>query len=128
MIRVKRVYDACDPDDGLRFLVDRLWPRGMQKEKLLMADWLKEVAPSNVLRRWFGHDPDKWNEFCHRYDAELEANSEAWRQLMEMAEKQEITLLYGAQDMEHNNAVALRMFLERRMLVRAATDRAPDHV
>ena len=72
MIRIKRVYDPLEPDDGPRFLVDRLWPRGMKKENLPMDGWLKDVAPSDALRRWFGHDPAKWEEFCCRYDAELE--------------------------------------------------------
>ncbi|MDU0458638.1 MAG: DUF488 domain-containing protein [Geobacteraceae bacterium] len=113
MIRVKRVYDQHDQDDGLRFFVDKLWPRGMKKENLQMDGWLKEVAPSDELRRWFGHEPAKWDEFCRRYNAELEANSEAWRPLLEMAQKQDITLLYSAHDIEHNNAVALQSFLEK---------------
>ncbi|MDD2900295.1 MAG: DUF488 family protein, partial [Desulfuromonadaceae bacterium] len=82
MIRVKRVYDQHDLDDGLRFFVDKLWPRGMKKENLQMDGWLKEVAPSDELRRWFGHEPAKWDEFCRRYNAGLEANSEAWRRLL----------------------------------------------
>lgn len=128
MIRVKRAYEQYDPQDGARFLVDRLWPRGMKKENLTMDGWLKEAAPSDALRRWFGHDPAKWNEFCRRYHAELEANSEAWRKLMEMAEKQDITLLYGAHDIEYNNAVAIRTFLEKRISARSAADKTPDHV
>ena len=80
-----------------------------------MAGWLKEVAPSEVLRHWFGHDPDKWEGFCRRYDAELEANSEAWRPLLDLASTQDVTLLYSAHDTEHNNAVALRLFLEGRL-------------
>lgn len=127
MIRVKRVYDQYDPEDGLRFLVDRLWPRGMKKANLPMDGWLKDVAPSDALRRWFGHDPAKWNEFCRRYHAELEANGEAWRNLMEMAEKQDITLLYGAHDVAYNNAVAIRAFLEQRISARSIADKTPDH-
>lgn len=115
MIRIKRVYDPLEPDDGPRFLVDRLWPRGMKKENLQMDGWLKDVAPSDALRRWFGHDPAKWEGFCRRYDAELEANSEAWRPLLDMARKQDITLLYSAHDIEHNNAVVIRAFLEKRV-------------
>jgi uncharacterized protein YeaO (DUF488 family) len=114
MIRIKRVYDRQEPEDGLRFLVDRLWPRGMKKENLLMDGWLKEIAPSDALRRWFGHDPNRWEEFCSRYEAEFEANSEAWRHLLAMAGKRDITLLYSAHDIEHNNAVAIRSFLEAR--------------
>lgn len=115
MIRVKRVYDTYEPDDGLRFLVDRLWPRGVKKENLRMDGWLKDVAPSDALRHWFGHDPAKWNEFCERYTAELEGNSEAWRPILEKAQKQTITLLFSAHDVEHNNAVLLRSFLEARL-------------
>lgn len=115
MIRVKRVYDPHGPDDGFRFLVDRLWPRGMKKENLQLDEWLKDVAPSDALRHWFGHDPGKWDEFCLRYDAELKANDEAWRPLLDKARKQDITLLFGAHDTEHNNALALRSFLEKRL-------------
>jgi len=115
MIRVKRVYDPHEPGDGSRFLVDRLWPRGLKKENLQMDGWLKEIAPSDELRHWFGHDPAKWEELCRRYDTELEANSSAWRPLLDMASKQDITLLYSAHDIEHNNAVALRSFLEKRL-------------
>jgi uncharacterized protein YeaO (DUF488 family) len=115
MIRVKRVYDEHEPEDGPRFLVDRLWPRGMKKENLRMEGWLKDVAPSDALRRWFGHDPTKWEEFRHRYYAELKDNTESWRTLLEMARKQDITLLFSAHDIEHNNAVALRSFLEERV-------------
>ncbi|MBT0652528.1 MULTISPECIES: DUF488 domain-containing protein [Geobacteraceae] len=115
MIRIKRVYDPYEPDDGPRFLVDRLWPRGMKKENLRMDGWLKDAAPSDALRHWFGHDPAKWEEFCRRYDAELEYNSAAWRPILDMARKQDITLLYSAHDNEHNNAVVFRSFLEARL-------------
>ncbi len=115
MIRVKRVYETHEPADGPRFLVDRLWPRGVKKEDLQIDGWLKDVAPSDALRHWFGHEPARWEEFCRRYHAELEVNSDAWRPLVDMARKQDITLLYGAHDIEHNNAVALRSFLEKRL-------------
>lgn len=115
MIRVKRVYDQHTPDDGARFLVDRLWPRGMKKENLLMDGWLKDVSPSHELRDWFGHEPAKGEEFCRRYDAELESNAAVWLPLLDMARKRDITLLYGAHDIEQNNAVALRSFLEKRL-------------
>ena len=115
MIKVKRVYDLHQPDDGLRFLVDRLWPRGVKKENLEMTDWLKDVAPSDDLRHWFGHEPARWEEFRSRYEAELEANSDAWRALLELARKQAVTLLFSAHDPEHNNAVALRSFLEKKL-------------
>lgn len=115
MIRVKRVYDRQEPEDGPRFLVDRFWPRGMKKESLRIDGWLKDVAPSDALRRWFDHDPAKWEEFRHRYDAELKDNAAPWLPLLEMARKQDITLLFSAHDIEHNNAVALRSFLEERV-------------
>lgn len=112
MIRIKRVYAQNGPEDGTRFLVERLWPRGLKKENLPLDGWLKDVAPSYELRRWFGHDPAKWEEFCRRYGAELEANSEAWRPFLDLSRKQNITLLYSAHDTEHNSAEALRLFLE----------------
>jgi uncharacterized protein YeaO (DUF488 family) len=116
MIQVKRAYDPYEPDDGPRILVDRLWPRGVKKESLHMECWLKEVAPSDALRKWFGHDPSRWSEFCLRYEAELEANSEAWQPLLDKAGKGgNITLLFSAHDRERNNAVALRAFLEKRL-------------
>ncbi len=115
MIRIKRAYDQIGPDDGSRFLVDRLWTRGLKKENLPLDGWLKEVAPSDELRHWFGHDPARWEEFCRRYAAELEGNCEAWRPLLNLSRKQDVTLLYSAHDTEHNNAVALRLFLEARL-------------
>ncbi len=115
MIKVKRVYDPVEPDDGKRFLVERLWPRGIRKETLAMEGWLKEVAPSDRLRRWFGHDPKKWEEFRRRYFAELEARPEAWRPLLEAARAGNVTLLFSARDTAHNNAMALREFLEGKL-------------
>ncbi|NJD90709.1 MAG: DUF488 family protein [Geobacter sp.] len=112
MIRVKRVYEPCETGDGPRFLVDRLWPRGMNKEALHLEAWLKELAPSNELRLWFGHDAGKWEEFCRLYHAELDGNKSAWSRLAELAENRDITLLFAAHDTEHNNAVALRAYLE----------------
>lgn len=120
MLRVKRVYDQREPGDGLRFLVDRLWPRGMNKEALGLDGWLKELAPSDGLRHWFGHDPARWDEFCRRYHAELEENATSWQPLLETARTQVVTLLFAAHDLEHNNAVALRSFLETRMADREA--------
>lgn len=121
MIRVKRVYEPREPDDGVRFLVDRLWPRGIRKETLQGDGWLKDVAPSDELRHWFGHDPARWKEFCRRYNDELEAHSESWRPLLETARTQAVTLLFSAHDLEHNNAVALRTFLEARLNDRSFT-------
>ncbi|MCC7353369.1 MAG: DUF488 domain-containing protein [Anaerolineae bacterium] len=115
MIHVKRVYEPHVSDDGKRFLVERLWPRGMKKESLQLDAWLKEVAPSDALRRWFAHDPRRWAEFQQRYRAELDAHPEAWGELIAAARQGDVTLLYSARDREHNNAVALKMYLEARM-------------
>jgi len=115
MIQVKRVYDPYEPEDGPRFLVDRLWPRGIKKVNFAVDGWLKNVAPSNDLRYWFGHDPARWEDFCRRYGAELEANGEAWQLLLNLAQKQDIILLFSTHDLERNNAVALRSFLEARL-------------
>lgn len=115
MIRVKRVYDPPEPDDGRRFLVERLWPRGVRKEQMQMDGWLKDVAPSEDLRRWFGHDPAKWEEFQHRYFAELDARPETWQPLLEAVRTGNVTLLFSARDVEHNNAVALKRYLTKRM-------------
>jgi uncharacterized protein YeaO (DUF488 family) len=115
MIIVKRVYLPSSTEDGQRFLVDRLWPRGIKKEDLLMQAWIKEVAPSNELRRWYGHDPDKWCEFNKRYFDELDANPKAWRPLLEAARKGHITLLFSTKELELNNAVSLRAYLEQQL-------------
>jgi uncharacterized protein YeaO (DUF488 family) len=115
MIRIKRAYDPPAKEDGARFLVDRLWPRGIKKEALLMAAWYKEVAPSNELRHWFGHEPEKWKDFQRRYRTELTANHAAWQPLSDAAKQGDITLLYSAHDTEHNNAVALKAYLEERL-------------
>ncbi len=108
MIKRKRVYDIWHQDDGFRVLVDRLWPRGLSKEKAHVDVWLKDVAPSTELRQWFGHDPEKWEEFRKKYKKELKDKNTFIRQLKDL-EKQytNITLLYGAQDMDHNEAVVL---------------------
>jgi uncharacterized protein YeaO (DUF488 family) len=115
MIKIKRVYDPAAPSDGLRFLVDRLWPRGVKRESLPLAGWLKDVAPSNALRRWFGHEPSRWDEFQRRYFAELDGNVEAWRSLLEAARREDVTLLYGARDVEYNNAAALKAYLQKHL-------------
>lgn len=112
MIFCKRVYDPMDAADGARFLVDRLWPRGVRKDRLELADWLKDLAPSDALRRWFGHDPDKWDEFRRRYHAELDARQASVDPLRAAARHGNVTLLFGAHDVRHNNAVALREYLE----------------
>ncbi len=113
MIQVKRVYDPPDAKDGVRFLVERLWPRGIKKEALQMQDWLKDVAPSGELRRWFSHDPAKWREFQQRYFKELDGHREAGQPLLQAARRRNVTLLYSARDTEHNNAVALKEYLEK---------------
>jgi uncharacterized protein YeaO (DUF488 family) len=113
MIKVRRVYDRPAPGDGARFLVERLWARGVKKEALRLDDWLKEAAPSDALRRWFGHDPAKWAEFQRRYVTELDRKPEAWRPIAEAARRGNVTLLYSAQDTAHNNAVALKAYVEK---------------
>jgi uncharacterized protein YeaO (DUF488 family) len=115
MVYVKRVYDRPEPTDGARLLVERLWPRGMKKETLHMALWSKEAAPSDALRRWFGHESAKWEEFQRRYFAELDSKPEAWRPILEAAHRGHITLLYSERDLEHNNAVALKSYLEQHL-------------
>jgi uncharacterized protein YeaO (DUF488 family) len=109
------VYEPVEKGDGKRFLVERLWPRGIKKEGLRMAGWLKETAPSNELRQWFSHDPAKWEEFQRRYRAELDERPDAWRSLLEAAADGDLTLLFSARDTEHNNAVALRDYLVERL-------------
>ncbi|MGP8199807.1 MAG: DUF488 domain-containing protein [Limisphaerales bacterium] len=111
-IRTKRVYEPAEKSDGKRFLVERLWPRGMKKERLHMDGWLKEAAPSDALRRWFGHDPAKWVDFQQRYRAELEQEPGVWQPLLEAAKSGYVTLLFSARDLNHNNAVALKTYLE----------------
>ena len=115
MIQVKRVYDPPQMDDGARFLVDRLWPRGVKREALQLDGWLKDVAPSDSLRCWFNHDVVRWSEFQRRYFAELDGKPEAWWPLLEAAREGNVTLLYSARDQEHNNAVALKAYLEERL-------------
>jgi uncharacterized protein YeaO (DUF488 family) len=114
MIAVKRVYEPPEAGDGSRFLVERLWPRGVRKDALLFEAWLKDVAPSTALRRWFGHDPARWQEFGRRYAAELDSRREAWAPIMQADQSGTATLLYSAHDTEHNNAVALKAYLEGR--------------
>jgi uncharacterized protein YeaO (DUF488 family) len=115
VIQTKRVYEPHAAADGVRFLVERLWPRGIAKAALEMDGWLKEAAPSTELRRWFNHDAERWQEFKRRYVAELDAHSDAWKPILTKARRGRVTLLYSAHDAEHNNAVALRDFLNRKM-------------
>ncbi len=115
MIVVKRAYEKAEKTDGKRFLVDRLWPRGVTKEALAIDTWLKDAAPSTELRKWYGHESAKWNEFRKRYFAELKAEAAAWEPLIEAARKGTITLVYSSKELELNNAVALKEFLDREL-------------
>ncbi len=114
MLRLKRAYEPAAKSDGRRILIDGLWPRGVPKTKLHVDEWAKEAAPSAALRKWFGHDAARWDEFRRRYARELDAHPDAWRAIRGAARKGTVTLVYGARDHEHNNAVALKQYLERR--------------
>lgn len=114
MIETARVYDSPS-GPGRRFLVERLWPRGIRKEALAVDGWLKEAAPSTALRRWFGHDPAKYEEFRRRYSEELDARPEGWQPILEAARQGPVTLLYSARDTEHNNAAALKRYLDAKL-------------
>ncbi len=110
-LHLKRAYEPGAPEDGERYLVDRLWPRGVKKEALALTGWLKEVAPSDALRQWFGHDPGRWEEFCRRYRDELKTQQAALQPLREALKRGPVTLVYSAHDEAHNQAVVLREFL-----------------
>ena len=110
-VRIKRAYEPASPEDGERYLVDRLWPRGTRKEALACTGWLKDVGPSNSLRQWFGHDPARWNEFRRRYRAELRSRSAALLPLRKAVTRGRVTLVYSARDEAHNQAVVLREVL-----------------
>jgi uncharacterized protein YeaO (DUF488 family) len=115
MLKTKRIYDKVEKDDGIRVLVDRLWPRGLKKEEIKIDLWLKEVAPSIELRKWFSHDFSRWKGFCKKYEEELtndEEKRKALTELTKMAEGGNLTLIYSAKDKEHNNAVALKKLIE----------------
>jgi uncharacterized protein YeaO (DUF488 family) len=114
-IAVKRVYEPVAQSDGYRVLVDRVWPRGLKKEDAPLDLWAKELAPSTTLRKWFGHDPARWEAFRHRYASELDAQKAFWQRLVTQAERHRVTLLFGAKDEEHNQAVALKMYLDNWM-------------
>lgn len=115
MIRIKRIYAPPEETDGVRLLVDRLWPRGVSKAAARIDEWRKDLAPSNVLRKWFGHDPSKWQEFQSRYRNELESAGkvEELRLMGEKARKETITLVYAARDEAHNNAVVIKKLIEK---------------
>lgn len=115
MINLKRAYDPATRNDGTRVLVERLWPRGIKKASLKIESWDKDVAPSTELRKWFSHDPAKWSEFRRRYFKELESNPNAWQSILHASHLGTVTLIYSSHDTEHNNAVALKEFLESRL-------------
>ena len=115
MIKLKRAYDSASKDDGIRFLVERLWPRGVKKTALRFDAWLKDVAPSTGLRQWFSHDPAKWTEFQRRYRRELDATPEALEPILKAARRGRVTLVYSSHDAEHNNAVVLKAYAEARI-------------
>ena len=115
MIQLKRVYEKPSRRDGYRILVDRLWPRGLTKERAAVDLWLKTVAPSTELRKWFGHDPEKWSEFQRRYRAELKANAGELEPILKAARRGRVTLVYSSHDQEHNNAVVLKAYVESRL-------------
>jgi uncharacterized protein YeaO (DUF488 family) len=113
-VNIKRVYEEPKKSDGKRILVDRLWPRGLAKAEVKVDLWLKEIAPSTALRKWFSHEPSKWEEFKKRYSVELEKNNEQISLLEREVSEGKVTLVYGAKDQEHNGAVVLREFLEHK--------------
>ena len=115
MVKLKRAYDPMSKNDGRRFLVERLWPRGLSKAKLHVEAWLKEAGPSTALRKWFSHDPAKWRQFRLRYFRELDARPEAWRPIVSAARRGSVTLVYSSHDTEHNNAVALQQYLQPKL-------------
>jgi len=123
-VRLKRAYLPPSPDDGVRVLVDRLWPRGLRKEDAAIDLWLKDGAPSLELRRWFGHDPGRWAEFRRRYEAELTQKQDVVRALAEIARNSDLTLVYAARDEQHNQALVIRDALNRRLL--NSNDDAPS--
>ncbi|HOI60003.1 MAG TPA: DUF488 domain-containing protein [Candidatus Pacearchaeota archaeon] len=113
-IKIKRIYGQKEKDDGFRILVDRLWPRGVSKEKAALDLWFKEIAPSNELRKWFKHDPKKWELFKEKYESEITENKENFKKIKEIIDKEKIvTLLYSAKDEKYNEAVVLKNLLEK---------------
>lgn len=111
-IKIKRVYDKYEESDGFRILVDRLWPRGLKKKEAKVDLWFKEIAPTDELRKWFAHDPSKWDEFKKKYEEEIKKNENLNKLIKIIIEKKNVTLLYSAKDREHNNAVVLKNILE----------------
>lgn len=119
MLKLKRAYEPESRSDGTRVLVERLWPRGLSKGTLRIDAWLKDVGPSTGLRQWFSHDPDKWPTFRARYFRELDSRPEAWRPIVSAARRGTVTLVYSSRDTQHNNAVALKDYLQSKIRRRA---------
>jgi len=119
-IKIRRIYDEAGPEDGTRILVDRLWPRGLSKEAAKVDQWARSISPSNELRKWYGHDPEKWKEFRRRYGAELDGQAEEVALLLERIGEGPVTFLYGSTERRLNNAEALKLYLEERMEKRQA--------
>ncbi len=119
-VRLKRAYEPVNVEDGTRVLVDRLWPRGVSKVDAALDQWMKEIAPSTELRKWFGHDPDRWEEFCRRYSAELHQNTELLSRLRSLARQGPVTLVYSAHDEDHNDAIVLRDVILGRQIPHAS--------
>lgn len=113
-IKIKRIYEDVENDDGTRILVDRLWPRGVSKEEAQLADWMKEIAPSTELRKWFNHEEDRFPEFSKKYKKELESHNDLTNALLKKAKSNQLTLVYSAKDEVHNQAVVLKEFLEKK--------------
>ena len=124
MIKLKRVYEEEAPDDGVRYLIERLWPRGIKKESLHIDAWLKDAGPSTELRKWFSHDPEKWDAFRRRYFRELDSRPEAWQRIVSAARRGRVTLVYSSHDTHHNNAVALQEYVQAKARRTAASHRA----
>jgi uncharacterized protein YeaO (DUF488 family) len=112
MLKLKRAYDPVAKDDGTRFLVERLWPRGVSRTRLHIDAWVRDVGPTTELRRWFNHDPEKWSRFRVRYFRELDSRPESWRPILSAARGHAVTLVYSSHDEQHNNAVALKEYLQ----------------
>jgi uncharacterized protein YeaO (DUF488 family) len=115
MIQLKRAYDSVEASDGVRYLVERLWPRGIKKADLPLDAWLKDVSPAPELRTWFSHDPEKWPEFQQRYRAQLDAAPASWKPILEAARQGKVTLIYSARDTEHNSALLLKGYLDKKL-------------
>jgi uncharacterized protein YeaO (DUF488 family) len=123
-IWTRRAYEPPRRNDGYRVLVDRVWPRGVSKEELAIDEWRRDLSPSRQLRKWFDHDPERWEGFQRRYARELQKKSDAVRELVDRVERGRVTLVYGARDTDHNNAIALRAFLEQKMTEKKGSGRS----